>query len=106
MQEMQVKMDKKVEYERDKHQSKLNDKDKLLKTIKTQEILTDRLKDELRNTVEYFNKLILHLNQENQQYKDQNLELKKEIRRGGKSSMVPEKDKKPVGKSKSRERTK
>ena len=102
MQELQQKMDKKADYERDKLENIQNERDKHLSIIKSLEALNEKWRDEHKATVAYFTKLITHLNQENQQYKDQNLELKKEIRRSGKSPLVPEKQKSTREKSGSR----
>lgn len=105
MQELEEKMKKHEDFEREKYSSKQLDIDKHLKIIKSLEILNEQWRGEHKSTVQYFHKLVLHLNQENQMYKDQNLEFKKEIKRGGgKLSVIPEKDSKTGSRSKSKDR--
>jgi hypothetical protein len=105
MQDLQKKIDQHNDDDREKTYAIQGEKDKLLRVIQNLENLNEKWKDEHRSTVEYFTKLVMSLNQENQQYKDQNLEYKKELRRGGKDSYTDTKPSK-MTKSKSRERVK
>jgi chromosome segregation ATPase len=104
MKELQQKIQKKEVSEKEKFEIKQSDLEKHMKIIKNLEILNEKWRDEHKSTVSYFHKLVLHLNQENQQYKDENLEFKKELKRSGKYPMYPEKDLKSGGRSKSKDK--
>lgn len=103
MQDLQKRLDKYNEEDREKNEVVQSERNNYLKMIKNLEGLNENWKNELNSTVDYFSRLVLSLNQENQQYKDQNLELKKEMKR--REISYGEKPSK-FGKSKSRERIK
>lgn len=102
MQEVSLKLEKRAEAEKARINSLDINKDQQFKTIKNLEHLIDKYKDEHKSTVAYFTKLVLHLNTENQRYKDDNFELKKEIRRSGIVNQPPERQKTSKDKSKDR----
>ena len=102
MQEVSLKLEKRAEAEKARINSLDINKDQQFKTIKNLEHLIDKYKDEHKSTVAYFTKLVLHLNTENQRYKDENFELKKEIRRSGIVNQPPERQKTSKDKSKDR----
>ncbi|CAI2359728.1 unnamed protein product [Moneuplotes crassus] len=104
MQDLQKRLDKHQTDETEKNESVLTERNNYLKIIKNLEHLNEKWKAELNSTVDYFSRLVMSLNQENQQYKDQNLELKKEMKRKDIGYGV-DKDTR-FGKSKSRERIK
>ena len=91
MNELNSRLSKRDEDERLKHEAIENNKDKNYKVIKNLENLNDKWREEHKSTVAYFTKLVLHLNQENQLYKDANLDLRKELKRAGIQSKVPDK---------------
>lgn len=103
MNELNTKLMQKEEVERERNEKIENSKNGQLKVIKNLEALNDKWREEHKSTVAYFTKLVLHLNQENQQYKDANLDLRKELKRAGIASKVVEK---PSREHKSKDRVK
>jgi predicted AlkP superfamily phosphohydrolase/phosphomutase len=106
MQEVNMKLEKRAEAEKARIEAIDNNKDKQFKIIKNLEQLNEKWREEHKSTVAYFTKLVLHLNVENQRYKDENLELKKEVRRSGIVNQPPERQKTSTNKSKSKDRGK
>ena len=106
MQEVNLKLERRAEAEKARIESLDSNKDKQYQIIKNLEQLNDRYREEHKSTVAYFTKLILHLNNENQYYKDSNLELKKEVRKAGIVNQQPEKQKSSKEKSSSKDRLK